>query len=108
MSDHSIPHLDVRAPLSPARDRTEDRSAGDGEARRHEAQQRNHRLWQLSAELLARVVHEDLEVRVTIRVEEVWELLKEPQRVLCAHWLVAETLGKFVSDALKRGIRVGA
>ena len=37
-SDHSIPRFDVRAPLGPARDRTEDRTAGDGEACRHEAQ----------------------------------------------------------------------
>eukprot|EP00964_Phaeocystis_antarctica_P135688 scaffold100034_cov69-Phaeocystis_antarctica.AAC.1 len=37
-SDHLIPRLDVRAPLGPARDRTEDRAAGDGEACRHEAQ----------------------------------------------------------------------
>ena len=69
--------LDVRAPLGPARDRSEDRSAGGGEARRQEAQQGKDRLRQLRAEFLARMVHEHLQVDVAIRVEQVWELLEE-------------------------------
>ena len=50
------------------------------------------------------MVHEHLQVDVAIRVEQVWELLEEPERVLRVHRVVTETLGKLVSDALKGGI----